>query len=184
MKKQTEESAKKEDIVIKRFFLIGMMGAGKTYWANQLKKKIKIPAYDLDSMVEIIEEKSVAEMFNQDGEAFFRKAETKMLHLFAEKKQCIVACGGGTPCFNNNMDWMNKNGTTIWLDEPIEILADRLNKEIEKRPLLHSTSANTLTLYLHEKLIERKPFYQQATHHLYGDKITLKNLQQIINQHV
>jgi shikimate kinase len=82
----------------RKIFLLGMMGAGKTFWAEKLKKKLKIPAYDLDSLVEMMEEKTIAEMFAEDGEDFFRKAEAKMLRMFKEKKSFILSTGGGTPC--------------------------------------------------------------------------------------
>src|SRR5215210_6739890 len=91
-----------------KIFLIGMMGSGKTYWAEKLKKNLKIPAYDLDSLIEMMEEKTVSEIFEEDGEEYFRKSESKMLHLFAEKKHYILSCGGGTACYNDNMKWMNK----------------------------------------------------------------------------
>src|SRR3954471_4328144 len=119
-----------------KIFLIGMMGSGKSFWAEKLKKKIKVPAYDLDGLVEMMEEKSIQEIFTEDGEDYFRKAEAKMLRLFAEKKQFVVSCGGGTPCFSDNMKWMNKNGITIWIDEPIDTLTERLLQEKSHRPLI------------------------------------------------
>src|SRR3954452_23429633 len=75
-----------------KIFLIGMMGAGKTFWAEKLKKRLKVPAYDLDALIEMMEEKSIQEIFAEDGEEHFRKAEAKMLRLFSEKKQFIVSC--------------------------------------------------------------------------------------------
>src|SRR3954466_2665456 len=119
-----------------KIFLIGMMGSGKSYWAEKLKKKLKVPAYDLDALIEMMEEKSVQEIFAEDGEEYFRKAEAKMLRLFAEKKQFILSCGGGTACYNDNMKWMNKQGITIWIDEPVEVLSERLSKEKSHRPLI------------------------------------------------
>src|SRR3954454_1788630 len=104
-----------------KVFLVGMMGSGKSYWAQKLKKKLKVPAYDLDALIEMMEEKTVGEIFEEDGEEYFRKAEAKMLRLFSEKKQFILSCGGGTACYNDNMEWMNKQGITIWLNEPVEI---------------------------------------------------------------
>ena len=183
MKTKASKSSKDENAICKKFFLIGMMGSGKSYWAEQLKRKTKLQTYDLDSLVEIMEEKSVAEIFEQNGEPYFRKAETKMLHLFTEKKQFILACGGGTPCFNNNMAWMNKQGITIWLDEPVERLEQRLSKEIDARPLVQAHSSNNTHDFIKEKLAERQPYYQLATYHLKGEEINLKNFQKIIQLH-
>lgn len=149
-----------------RLFLIGMMGSGKTYWAEKLKKKFKIPAYDLDALIEMMEEKTIAEIFEEDGEEYFRKAEAKMLRLFAEKKQFILSCGGGTPCHNDNMKWMNKQGVTIWLDEPAETLAERLLKQKDHRPLIKNLDDTDLKDFLNKKLEEREPFYCQATYRL------------------
>src|SRR3954470_14591347 len=143
-----------------KLFLIGMMGSGKSYWAEKLKRKLKVPAYDLDSLVEMMEEKTVAEIFEEDGEEYFRKAEAKMLRLFAEKKQFILSCGGGTACYNDNMEWMNKQGITIWLNEPVETLAERLFKEKNQRPLIKNLDNSALKDFLHKKLEEREFFYK------------------------
>ena len=160
-----------------------MMGSGKTYWAELLKKKMKVPCYDLDTIIEMIEEKSVEEIFEKDGEEVFRRLEAKTLRWFAEKKQFILSCGGGTPCFSNNIDWMNKHGITIWIDEPIEVLAERLIKEREVRPLLKDIKENEMKDFLKNKSEERMPFYSQAKYRLQGDEINLQVFQKIIKQH-
>src|SRR4051812_31278223 len=138
-----------------KLFLIGMMGSGKSYWAEKLKRKLKVPAYDLDSLVEMMEEKTVAEIFEEDGEEYFRKAEARMLRLFAEKKQFILSCGGGTACYHDNMKWMNKQGITLWLDEPVETLVERLFKERNHRPLIKNLDDTSLKTFLNKKLQER-----------------------------
>ena len=166
-----------------KIFLIGMMGAGKTFWAEKLKKKLKIPAYDLDALVEMMEEKTVAEIFEEDGEEYFRKAETKMLRLFSEKKQYILSCGGGTACCNDNMNWMNKQGITIWLDEPIEVLSQRLAKEKDHRPLIKNLDDNALRDFLTTKREERAVFYNQAAYRLNGENLAENTFIKIIKEH-
>jgi shikimate kinase len=141
-----------------------MMGSGKTYWAEKLKKKLKIPAYDLDALVEMMEEKTVAEIFEEDGEEYFRQAEAKMLRLFSEKKQFILSCGGGTACYNDNMKWMNKQGITIWLNEPIKTLSERLLRGKSQRPLIKDLDSTALEGFLQEKLEQREVFYKQAAY--------------------
>ena len=90
-----------------KIFLIGLMGSGKSYWTQQLAKKYKTGGYDLDYLIEVREEKTIAEIFTEDGEAHFRKAESKILKWFKEKKKYVVATGGGTACFQENMDFMS-----------------------------------------------------------------------------
>jgi shikimate kinase len=165
-----------------RLFLVGMMGSGKSHWTKKLSKKLKCGGYDLDNVVEINEEKTIAEMFEQDGEEYFRKAEAKVLRWFAEKKNFVLATGGGTPCFNDNMAWMNKQGITIWLDEPIEILVQRLLPAKQHRPLIKNLDDSQLFNFLTAKRAERAPYYSQAQYHLTGD-ITDKNFAEIIGKH-
>ena len=158
-----------------KLFLIGMMGSGKSYWASKLAKQYKTTAYDLDHLIEILEEKTIAEIFAEQGEEYFRKAETKVLRWFGEKKNFVLATGGGTPCFNNNMEWMNKNGTTVWLNEPVETLVKKLQPEKAHRPLIKDLSDDNLAAFLQKKLEERSAFYSQANHHLQEKEIRLKN---------
>src|ERR1700694_3998885 len=112
-----------------KLFLIGMMGTGKSHWTKKLSKKLKSGGYDLDYLIESHEEKTIAEIFSEDGESYFRRSEAKILRWFAEKKTFVLATGGGTPCFHENMDWMNEHGVTVWIDEPIDVLVERLIPE-------------------------------------------------------
>lgn len=166
-----------------KFFLIGMMGTGKSFWAKKMAKKIKSGAYDLDHLIESLEDKTISELFAEDGEAYFRQAESKILRWFGEKKSYVLATGGGTPCFNDNMKWMNKEGITIWIDSPVETLVERLIPEKDHRPLIRDLSNTALADFLSGKLLERMPFYSQATYHLKADDINEKNFMNIIRKH-
>ena len=168
---------------MKKIFLIGMMGSGKTFWAEKLKKKLKIPAYDLDALVEMMQEKTIAEIFEEDGEEHFRKAEAKMLRLFAEKKQFILSCGGGTACYDDNMNWMNKQGITIWINEPTEILSERLLREKNHRPLIKNLDDIALKDFLTKKLEERTLFYSQAAYMLNEQTLSEGAFIQILEKH-
>jgi shikimate kinase len=163
-----------------KIFLIGMMGSGKSYWADKLKKKLKVAAYDLDSLVEMMEEKSIKEIFEEDGEEYFRKAEAKMLRLFSEKKQFIVSCGGGTACYNDNMKWMNKHGITVWIDEPVETLCERLSKEKFHRPLIKDLDDQSLKSFLKKQLEERTAFYDQCAYRLNSKELSETTFLKII----
>jgi len=166
-----------------KIFLIGMMGSGKSYWSRHLAKKLKTGGYDLDFLIESHEEKTISEIFAEDGEAYFRKSEGKILRWFGEKKTFVLATGGGTPCFDDNMDWMNKQGITIWIDEPVPTLVERLLPEKEHRPLIRSLSEPELVQFLTDKLKEREPFYSKAKHRLTGKEISDLSFKKIFQQY-
>src|SRR5574339_546695 len=97
-----------------RIFLIGFMGSGKTHWGKQLAERLKLPFFDLDEVVMQSEKKTVPEIFNTNGEEYFRLKEKEMLErLVDENESMVVSCGGGTPCFFNNIEFMKKYGTVV-----------------------------------------------------------------------
>jgi shikimate kinase len=166
-----------------KVFLIGMMGSGKSYWTKKISKWIKSAGYDLDSLIEMNEEKTISEIFSEDGEAYFRKTESKLLKWFKEKKKYVLATGGGTPCSQDNMDFMKKEGVVIWLDESIEVLTQRLLAEKAQRPLIANIEDTKLAEFLQNKILERTPFYQQAHYQLSSDQISEAGLKKIIQKH-
>ena len=165
-----------------KIFLLGMMGTGKSYWTKKLSKKLKTGGYDLDFLIESHEERTIAEIYAEEGEDYFRKTEAKILRWFGEKKIFVLALGGGTPCFHENMDWMNKHGITIWIDEPIDTLVERLKPEKDHRPLIKDLSDEQLGIFLTNKLTERAAFYRQAKYHLQGDAISDAGFAKIIKE--
>lgn len=166
-----------------KIFLIGLMGSGKSYWSKKMSKWIKSAAYDLDAIIEMNEERTITELFAEDGEEYFRKTETKLLKWFKEKKMYVLATGGGTPCFNENIQWMKKEGIVIWLDESVEILVQRLIKEKEHRPLIAKLNEQQIATFLEEQLTNRFSFYQQANYRVSSDQITELILKKIILKH-
>jgi shikimate kinase len=167
-----------------KIFLIGMMGSGKSYWAKKIAKWNKCVGYDLDDIIEMNEEKTIPEIFSEDGEDAFRKTEAKIIRWFKEKKKFVIATGGGTPCFHDNMNWMKKEGVVIWLDESIEVLVSRLIANKTKRPLIANLSDDQISKFVQEKLVERNPIYQQAHYRLTSDEIKEANLKKLILKHV
>lgn len=150
-----------------KIFLIGFMGSGKSHWGSIWAKEKNLDFFDLDKLIEAKEHKSVAEIFEINGEDYFRKAEAEMLRFLQDKEKCIISCGGGTPCFNGNMEWMNKNGVTIYLQtSPAQIL-QRVLTEKNKRPLIKKLNEAELLFFIEQKLQEREIFYSAA-------KITVK----------
>ncbi len=166
-----------------RIFLIGMMGSGKSYWLKQIAKWNKSVGYDLDALIEMKEEKTITEIFDEDGETYFRKAEATILKWFKEKKKYVVATGGGTACFQENMDLMKKEAVVIWLDESVDVLAKRLANEKSDRPLIAHLSDIELKAFLEQKLVERHPFYKQAHYCLASDQINESGLKKLIKNH-
>ena len=155
------------------YFLIGFMGSGKTHWGKIWAAKHKIAFIDLDEAVETAERKTVAEIFESKGEPYFRDVEAQILKRFTFLGNTIIACGGGTPCFNDNMEWMNKRGTTIYITcTPEEILRRLKNTQRKKRPLLNKLNQAELLFFIEQKLKERQPFYGQAKVVLANSKIT------------
>lgn len=146
-----------------RIFLIGFMGCGKSFVGKQLAAKLDMPYVDLDEMIEEEEKMTISEIFANHGEAYFRTLEKKYLYQLAAYKRLMVSCGGGTPCFNDNIEWINKHGLSIYLKTPADILVDRLKKRPESRPLITGKSRKSLTAYILIKLNERAAFYEKAS---------------------
>jgi shikimate kinase len=159
-------------------FLVGMMGSGKSYWSKQLAATLHLQAFDLDEEIERHEKKFIAQIFAEKGEIYFRKTEAEMLRRFAEKEYFVLATGGGAPCFHHNMQWMNEQGLTIWLNEPVNVLFERLSVEKNHRPLIQNVSDGELKQFLTTKLAERKPFYEQATFHCQSENM-LNSIQRL-----
>jgi shikimate kinase len=159
-----------------------MMGSGKSYWMDKLSNKLDVNGYDLDNLIESSLNKSISQIFEEYGEAHFRTAETAVLRFFGDKDDFVLSTGGGTPCFSNNMEWMNENGTTIWLNEPVDVLIERLIPEKDHRPLIAHLNDEQLKQFLERKLEERKPIYSQAKFHL-QHPIAESSFATIIDQH-
>lgn len=164
-----------------KLFLIGMMGSGKSYWAQHLADESNIDWMDLDAEIEKETSQTIKEIFETEGEAFFRNKERDALHNLSSFQNIIVATGGGTPCFHNNMQWMNEHGTTIWIDEPIDILVQRLTPEKAHRPLIKNLNDDELATFLSNKLKERTPFYSQAKFRLSSETLSADKLLEILN---
>ena len=160
-----------------RIILIGYMGAGKTTVGKSLAKELGVPFYDLDWYIESRMRKTVAQIFAEKGEEGFRKIEYNMLHEIAEFEDVIVSCGGGTPCFFDNIDYMNQQGPVIYLKTEPEVLYKHLVMSKNDRPLLRGKSPEQLITFIREQLEKREPFYSKARYTL--DVSLLDNYEKI-----
>ena len=146
-----------------RIFLIGFMGAGKTHWGKQVASRMGLPFHDLDELVVAQEGRSIADIFTENGEEYFRLAEKQMLEELVERQDSmIISCGGGTPCFFNNIDFMKRHGIVVWLNTHVEVILQRLLRERMHRPLLKDIRDEDLRNHIVRKLNERRMYYEQA----------------------
>ncbi|WP_185872910.1 shikimate kinase [Blattabacterium cuenoti] len=144
--------------------LIGYMACGKTTIGNMLSKKIKLNFYDLDDL--LIKEigSPIDNIFKTKGEKFFRKMEHIILKKFLKdkNKQYVLSVGGGTPCYYNNIDLLNKYSKTFYLKENISVLFDRLYKNKKHRPLISNLNKKELLNFLNNHFSKRIHFYEQS----------------------
>lgn len=162
---------------MKRIFLVGYMGAGKTTLGRALAKAMGLSFIDLDIHIEDRFHKSVSQLFEELGESSFRKLERQSLLEIAEFENVIISTGGGTPCFFDNMEQMNQLGKTIFLEVSHAILFNRLSVAKCKRPLLASKSDEELQTFIHESLSLRLPYYKKA--HFIFRADALENITQL-----
>lgn len=137
------------------------MGCGKSTKAKQLANRLACEVVDLDAVMVAQEGKSIAEYFAEHGEAAFRKLEQETLKNYPYPETCVIATGGGLPCFFDNTEWMNANGKTVYLKMTPPQLVSRLHNR-EKRPLLKGMDDEQLLAFIETKLAERNTFYNQA----------------------
>ncbi len=162
-----------------RIFLIGLPGAGKTTLGRALADALGWRFADLDAEIERAAGRSVGEMFEEEGEEFFRAQEAAMLRRVGLAAPLVLATGGGTPCFHDSLDWLLVHGPVVWLDVPPAIIVARLltagAAPVGQRPLLAAAAAaspkateTVLLGLLTQTLTVREGFYARAPHRLAG----------------
>lgn len=149
-------------------FLVGFMGCGKTEIGQCLSQMTGLPFFDTDGLIVRRSGLSVSDIFEQQGEAAFRRMESDLLRQYPFPAESIVATGGGLPCHDGNMAYLNAHGKTVYLDAPEDLLLRHLNRPDARagRPLLNRQADEALQLKIKRLLDERRPFYGQAAHRL------------------
>ena len=151
---------------MRRIILIGYMGSGQTTVGKALSKETGMMFYDLDWYIESRMHKTVAQIFAERGEEGFRKIEYNMLHEVAEFEDVIISCGGGTPCFFDNIDYLNGQGDVCYLKATPEVLYKHLLMGKVERPLIKGKSPEELINFITEQVGKREEFYTKARYTL------------------
>jgi shikimate kinase len=149
---------------MKSIILIGYMGSGKTTVGRQLALALGRTFYDLDWYIEMRYHRTVAQLFAERGEDGFRELERNMLHEAAEFEDIVLSCGGGTPCFFDNMEYIRSVGESVYLKATPEVLAAHLRMGRVERPLIKGKNPEELLEYIRTSLAQREPYYLQAQH--------------------
>ena len=147
-----------------RIVLIGYMGAGKTTVGRMLAKDMGLMFYDLDWYITSRMRRTVAQIFEESGEEWFRRIERNMLHEVAEFENVVISCGGGTPCFFDNMDYLNLQSETVYLKATPEVLYAHLKMGKSVRPLLLNKTPEEVEAFVKQQLQQREPYYSKAKH--------------------
>ncbi len=163
-------------------FLIGFMGCGKTTVGKKLAKKLKYDFIDLDEEIEKKEQCTISQIFESKGEDYFRSLEHNLLLDLPNKSNVVISCGGGAPCYFNNMEMMNNAGYTVYVTMPAGALFSRLKQAKATRPLLQNMNDETLMKYIKDKLIEREITYRLAKISVNGINLNVDDLAALIIQ--
>ena len=159
-----------------RIFLIGFMGSGKSTLGKRLARKIGYQHVDMDQLIEETAGMTIPGIFSEHGEEVFRKWEHDILMELCKREKVVISSGGGAPCHNDLIGIMNRQGTTIYIELPPQVLQDRLLHSRTERPLIKGKSDSELLNYIREKLKEREPFYRKAHHIIDGTTLKSEDL--------
>ncbi|HEX6222891.1 MAG TPA: shikimate kinase [Chryseolinea sp.] len=157
-----------------KIFLIGLSGSGKTTLGKQLAADLNLPFVDMDWEIEKKEERSVRQIFSEEGEDYFRQVEATVLREWASRTEnFVMGTGGGAPCFHGGIEIINQSGLSIFLDVPVEELTTRLSDATD-RPLLNAGDKSERQNKLSVLRTARLPFYAKA--HITVENPTLEKL--------
>lgn len=162
-----------------KIVLLGYMASGKSSIGKKLAEILSVPFVDLDVLISKKEKLSIQDIFKNKGEIYFRKKETEYLNDFLiQKDNFILAVGGGTPCYANNMAIINNNSKSFYLKSSIQSIYNKLSnkKNKHKRPLISEINNKDLKEFIAKHLFERSPFYEQAHYTVTTDNKSKKEI--------
>lgn len=155
-------------------FITGYMASGKTTFGRALARATGLQHIDLDFYIEQRFHCKIKDLFALKGEAEFRKIESNLLREVGEFSDVVISCGGGTPCFGDNMDYMNSRGMTVCLKVSDDVIADRIIEAGDKRPLMAGKSREDILISIKEHMEVRAPFYDKSQITISGDRLESK----------
>ncbi len=167
-----------------KIFLVGYMGSGKSSVGKKLAAKIGYDFVDLDKLIEKEYQLTIPEIFSTKGEKEFRAMEHNTLKKILEMSNQVVACGGGTPCYYNNMELMNSNGTTVYLKMSADALVSRLRNAKVKRPLIENKTEKELHEFVNRQLEKREDDYHKAQYIVKGKDLNVDELASFVKEQV
>ncbi|MCS7017804.1 MAG: shikimate kinase [Cytophagales bacterium] len=167
-----------------RIYLVGMPGCGKTTLGKLLASRMAYHFVDLDELIAEQEQMSIADLFAQKGEPYFREKEKEALHRTFKMTRTVVATGGGTPCFYDNMEQINKHGLAVFINIPLSIIAGRIERQQQQRPLLTAQSVEDILTQLKELYQQRFPYYDQAEVAVSGTELNADYIYNKIHQYI
>lgn len=166
---------------MKRVILIGFMGCGKSTLGKKLASRLNISFIDSDEEIEEHYSKSIGEIFSEHGESNFREIEAEYIDALDLRDDFVLATGGGMPCFGNNMDKLNKIGTTFYMERSPKELNNRLINAKNKRPLIDGMSEEELLSFVEDRLLLREEYYKKADVILNYEEQTPEAIQHYLN---
>lgn len=165
-----------------KVFLLGYMGCGKSTIGRKLANILQYKFIDLDEFIENEELHSITGIFEEKGEDYFRNIESQYLRKVIEHDNAVISLGGGTPCFNNNIETINTSGKSVYISLTPKMLCNRLINAKQNRPLIANKSVNELLEYIEVNLSERLPFYQKALIEFDGANVSTERLEMLKNK--
>ena len=163
-----------------RIYLVGYMSAGKSTTSKRLAKRLGFEPFDTDRLFEERFHITANDFFNKYDQPLYRKLETQILQGTAALDNAVIATGGGTPCFNDNMEWMNQHGITVFLKISPTTAIDRLSHSKVRRPLVYNKTLEELEEYVQKNYSERMAFYEQAKLVVKGENLDIEELSNAI----
>jgi len=167
-----------------KIYLIGYMGSGKSTAGQKLATKLNYKFIDLDKFIENEYGKTIPQIFAEKGENEFRAFENNALKKIIEMDNVVVACGGGTPCFYNNIDLMNNTGITVYIKMSVDTLVNRLKTAKEERPLIKNKTEDELKKFITRQLEKREDFYHKAQYLVKGKDLKVDELVSFIKEQI
>ena len=164
-----------------RVYLVGFMGSGKSHSGKILASAIGYDFVDLDDLIVQAAGCSIPDLFEWKGESFFRELEKETLQQTVRYNKYVIACGGGTPCFFDNMKWINRYGISIYLKASVDLLVARLIPGQNERPVLKEAGKDGLEAFVRQKLEARQPFYEQA-HWIFDQDVEKDSLVEFVQK--